>query len=249
MRSRFIMLTWYEQNMWGSWIKLLKLHIFFTSLSECFIIVKWNVYRRISGIFWPSRAVWSVFSRNYFRREAFKRGRGDKVVKGLFWQTIMYWKDLTNLNWIRIRKSRNPVHWPVVLQTAQNLRRPIDLNYLKAQWIITVPFCDEFWVERRTITLLVPLSLHFFSCRWTKNKIIYTYFKSLLTWRSGTPGRRGNPPNRGRKNSPRLYLFLRRSLWDRKHQVAEMRLRSETSWARVIISFLIFVDRAALKPS
>ena len=26
----------------------------------------------------------------------------------------------------------------------------------------------------------------------------------------GTPGGRGNPPSRGRKKSPRLYLFLRR---------------------------------------
>ena len=61
-----LMSTWDEQNIWGLWIKLLKLHIFFTSRSEYLTIVKSNIYRCIFDIFWTSRAVWSVFSRNYF---------------------------------------------------------------------------------------------------------------------------------------------------------------------------------------
>ena len=75
-------------KIWGLWIKLWKLHIYVTSRSGNLDKVRWNVSRRICGIFLPLWAVWCVFLRNYFWPDAANRSKGRlfPLVSCQWWQ-------------------------------------------------------------------------------------------------------------------------------------------------------------------
>ena len=92
-------------------------------------------------------------------------------------------------------------------------------------------------VEWKNLTLLVPLSFHLAGCRWKNIKLFMFIHKGLFTCRWRTSGRWGTPPYWGR-----FHRYLRRSLRDRKHQEAEIRLCNKTwilgSWDPARIYFL-----------
>ena len=113
----------------------------------------------------------------------------------------------------------------MVLQTARNLLKPIDLNHLKAWWnlgkyVLILSLCDEWeWNEEPYPFCFRFLSISSAAAEKISN-YLYLFIRACLHV--------GGGPQVG--EVPRLAVVVYIYAWgDRKHQEAEIPLRYKTS--------------------